>query len=190
LSDIRLGEYSVIEKVGQGGMGEVYKAVHTKLGQTVAIKMLSSEYSENESMKKRFLNEARIQAKFTHPNVVNILNFFEESNRAYLVMEYINGETLESVLKRRGTLQLEEALEISYAVISALVFMHSKGVIHRDIKPSNIMFTEEGTVKVTDFGIAKSLNENRGWWDLWIMYHLSRYWEKLLQLQLTFIHSE
>ncbi len=160
LNSEAIGDYRIIERVGQGGMGEVYKAVHSKLGQTVAIKMLSPEYSENESMRRRFLNEARIQARFTHPNVVNILNFFEEGKRAYLVMEFINGETLETVLRRRGILQIEEALQISYSVISALVFMHSKGVIHRDIKPSNIMFTEDGTVKVTDFGIAKSLNES------------------------------
>ena len=155
-----IGEYKIIEKVGQGGMGEVYKAEHLKLGQTVAIKMLSPEYSENESMRRRFLNEARIQAKFTHPNVVNIHNFFETNNRTYLVMEFVKGETLDDVLRRRGILQIEEALDISYEVINALAFMHSKGVIHRDIKPSNIMFTEDGKVKVTDFGIAKSLNEN------------------------------
>ena len=154
-----VGDYKIIEKVGQGGMGEVYKALHTKLDRAVAIKVLSSEYTENASMRKRFLNEARLQAKFTHPNVVNILNFFEIQNRAFLVMEYIEGETLEDLLYTRGILPIEEALSISYSVLNALIFMHSKGVIHRDIKPSNIMFTRQGEVKVTDFGIAKSIND-------------------------------
>ena len=90
-----VGEYKIVEKVGQGGMGSVYKAVHSTLDQTVAIKVLSSEYSDNPSMRKRFINEARIQAKFSHPNVVNVLNFFEIENKAYLVMEFIEGDTLE-----------------------------------------------------------------------------------------------
>jgi serine/threonine-protein kinase len=155
----RVGEYKIVEKVGQGGMGSVYKAVHSKLDQTVAIKVLSSEFSDNPSMRKRFINEARIQAKFSHPNVVNVLNFFEIENNAYLVMEFIEGDTLEKVLQRKGTLQIEEALNISYSVLNALMFMHSKGVVHRDIKPANIMFTRSNVVKVADFGIAKSVDE-------------------------------
>lgn len=154
-----VGEYRIVEKVGQGGMGSVYKAVHSKLDQVVAIKVLSSEFSDNPSMRSRFINEARIQAKFTHPNVVNVLNFFEIDEKAYLVMEFVEGETLEQKLERKGKLQIEEALDISYSVLNALMFMHSKGVIHRDIKPANIMFTKSGVVKVADFGIAKSVDE-------------------------------
>lgn len=154
-----VGEYKIVEKVGQGGMGSVYRAVHTKLDQVVAIKILSSEFSDNPSMRKRFITEARIQAKFTHPNVVNVLNFFEIDNNAYLVMEFIEGETLEQRLQRKGILQIDDALNISHSVLNALMFMHSKGVIHRDIKPANIMFTKSNVVKVTDFGIAKSVDE-------------------------------
>ncbi|NIP38927.1 MAG: protein kinase, partial [Candidatus Dadabacteria bacterium] len=156
---INVGEYRIVEKVGQGGMGSVYKAVHTTLEQIVAIKVLSSEFSDNPSMRSRFINEARIQAKFKHPNVVNVLNFFEIDEKAFLVMEFIEGETLEKILQRKGKLQIEEALDISYSVLNALVFMHSKGVIHRDVKPANIMFTRDNVVKVADFGIAKSVNE-------------------------------
>jgi len=154
-----VGEYKIVEKVGQGGMGSVYRAVHSKLDQTVAIKVLSSEFSDNPSMRKRFINEARIQAKFSHPNVVNVLNFFEIDNKAYLVMEFVEGDTLEKMLQRKGILQIDEALNISYSVLNALMFMHSKGVIHRDIKPANIMFTKSKVVKVADFGIAKSVDE-------------------------------
>ncbi len=154
-----VADYNIIEKIGQGGMGEVYKAVHTKLDQTVAVKVLSSEYSLNPSMRKRFINEARIQAKFSHPNMVNIFNLIEQDNNVFIVMEYINGGTLEGHLKQKGVLSQDESIKISLQVLSALQFMHSKGVVHRDIKPSNIMFTDTGVVKVTDFGIAKVMNE-------------------------------
>jgi len=154
-----VADYNIIEKIGQGGMGEVYKAVHTKLDQTVAVKVLSSEYSLNPSMRKRFINEARIQAKFSHPNMVNIFNLIEQDNNVFIVMEYINGGTLEGHLEQNGVLSQDESIKISLQVLSALQFMHSKGVVHRDIKPSNIMFTDTGVVKVTDFGIAKVMNE-------------------------------
>lgn len=154
-----IADYSIIEKIGQGGMGEVYKAVHTKLDQTVAIKVLSSEYSLNPSMRKRFINEARIQAKFSHPNLVNIFNLVERDSNVFIVMEYINGGTLEQYLENSNVLTEDESISISKQVLNALQFMHSKGVVHRDIKPSNIMFTEGGEVKVADFGIAKVMNE-------------------------------
>jgi len=154
-----VGPYRVLEKVGQGGMGVVYKAIHTKLDQDVAIKVLSPEFSRDSSMRDRFVREAKIQVKLSHPNVVNILNYLEEGGEVFLIMEYVNGETLESRLKRVGTFQIEKAIPICLKVLEALDFMHSKGVIHRDIKPSNIMFTDSGVVKVTDFGIAKVLGE-------------------------------
>jgi serine/threonine protein kinase len=154
-----VADYNIIEKIGQGGMGEVYKAVHTKLDQTVAVKVLSSEYSLNPSMRKRFINEAKIQAKFSHPNMVNIFNLIDQDNNVFIVMEYINGGTLEGHLEQNGVLSQDESIKISLQVLSALQFMHSKGVVHRDIKPSNIMFTDTGVVKVTDFGIAKVMNE-------------------------------
>ncbi|HEX3035978.1 MAG TPA: serine/threonine-protein kinase, partial [Thermodesulfobacteriota bacterium] len=155
-----IGSYRILEKVGQGGMGIVYKGVHTKLEQEVAIKVLSPQFSQDQHMRSRFFREAKIQAKFSHPNVVNILNYLESDGNIFLVMEYINGETLESCLKREGKLNVERATWVSMSILDALNFMHSKGVIHRDIKPSNVMFTEGGLVKVTDFGIAKVVGEN------------------------------
>jgi len=151
--------YRILEKIGQGGMGIVYKAVHTKLEQEVAIKVLSPEFSHDPAMRERFVKEAKIQARFSHASVVNILNYIEQAGNIYLVMEFVPGETLEHLLRRGGGVPPERAVSICLGVLDALDFMHSKGVIHRDIKPGNIMFTERGDVKVTDFGIAKMVGE-------------------------------
>ncbi len=109
-------------------------------------------------MRKRFVNEAKIQAKFSHPNMVNIFNLIEQENNVFIIMEYIYGGTLEKYLKEKGVLTEEESVDFSLQVLSALQFMHSKGVVHRDMKPSNIMFTDTGAIKVADFGIAKIMN--------------------------------
>jgi len=154
-----VGCYKILEKIGHGGMGIVYKGIHITLEQEVAIKVLSPQFSQDPNMRKRFIKEAKIQAKFSHPNVVNMLNYVEEDEEVFLIMEFVNGETLEKRLRRENALAIEEAVSISSSVLHALDFMHSKGVIHRDIKPSNIMFTESGLVKVTDFGIAKVIGE-------------------------------
>ncbi len=154
-----VGSYKILQKIGQGGMGIVYKAIHTKLEQEVAIKVLHPQFSQDPQMRKRFVKEAKIQARFTHPNVVNILNCLEDEANIFLVMECVNGETLENKLKREGSLTPENSVSISLGVLEALGFMHSEGVVHRDIKPGNIMFTEDMVVKVTDFGIAKVIGE-------------------------------
>ena len=151
----QIGPYNVMESLGQGGMGVVYRAMHAKLEQLVAIKVLSPEYASNAEMRERFVREAKLQVQLSHPNVVNILNYLEDSQSVYLVMEYVDGESLEDRLKREGPLAPSECCRIATEVLHALAFMHQRGIIHRDIKPSNIMLTEEQHVKVTDFGIAK-----------------------------------
>lgn len=156
-----IGSYRIIEKIAFGGMGVVYKGIHTKLEQFVAIKVLSPQFSSNQNMKSRFLSEAKIQAQLSHPNVVNIMNYIEEDEETYLIMEYIDGETLEDLLQRRNRLSIEEAIGISKGILSALNYMHSKGLAHRDIKPSNIMFNKGGVVKVTDFGITKIIGDDK-----------------------------
>ena len=156
-----VGSYKIIEKIAFGGMGVVYKGIHTRLEQFVAIKVLSPQFASNQNMKSKFLSEAKIQAQLLHPNVVNIMNFIEEDDETYLIMEYIDGETLEELLTRRNKLPIEEALSISRGILSALNYMHSKGLAHRDIKPSNIMFNKEGVVKVTDFGITKIIGDDK-----------------------------
>lgn len=155
-----VGTYRIIEKIGEGGMGIVFKGIHTKLEQEVAIKELSPALSRDPAMRERFINEARIQARLIHANVVNILNYIEEGENVFLVMEFVRGETLEKRLLDRGeALPVQEALVTFMQVLDALGFMHSKGIIHRDMKPSNIMVTDDGKVKVTDFGIAKVMGE-------------------------------
>jgi serine/threonine protein kinase len=152
-----IGPYRIIEKIGQGGMGIVYKGLHVKLEQEVAIKVLAPEFSQDSSMRERFIKEAKIQARISHPNVVNVLNYVEDGSNLFLVMEFIQGETLDNRLKRLG--RYPDAVNACISVLSALEFLHSRGIIHRDIKPGNIMFLEDGSVKVMDFGIAKVAGE-------------------------------
>ena len=154
-----IGPYRILRLIGKGGMGVVYQGVHTKLDQQVAVKVMTPEYSNEEGMRDRFIREARLQAQISHPNVVNIFNYLEDNNDIFLVMEYVPGRTLEQMLQDSGALPLPEILHIMDGVLSALEFMHGRGIIHRDIKPANIMITESGQVKVTDFGIAKAVGE-------------------------------
>jgi eukaryotic-like serine/threonine-protein kinase len=154
-----VGPYRILEKIGQGGMGVVYKGIHTQLDQEVAIKVLSPEYVQDPSMRQRFIAEAKLQAKLTHPHVVNIFNYLEHADNLFLIMEHITGPSLQQRLATEGSIAEQEAVSICENVLAALSFMHSKGVIHRDIKPGNIMFTQTGLVKVTDFGIAKMAGE-------------------------------
>ncbi len=154
--------YDIVEKIGEGGMGQVYRAVHRRLDRPVAIKRLAPHLSHNQDMLKRFLQEARLQARLTHPNVVNIFDLIENDQGIFLVMEYVEGQTARDMLQGRERLSAAEALMIAEGVLSGLAFMHKNGVVHRDIKPSNIMVSVSGTVKVTDFGIARLVNEETG----------------------------
>ncbi len=154
--------YDIIEKIGEGGMGQVFRAVHRRLDRPVAIKRLAPHLSHNQDMLRRFLQEARLQARLTHPNVVNIFDLIENEQGIFLVMEYVQGQTAREMLLGRGRLSVPEALLIAEGVLSGLAFMHKNGVVHRDIKPSNIMVSVSGTVKVTDFGIARLVNEETG----------------------------
>ncbi len=147
--------YEVEKKLGEGGMGIVYKAVHNLSGQEVAIKMLPPELSQDEGIRTRFINEARLLAKLDHPNIVTLYNFLEEDQRFYLIMQFVKGKTLEEYIKEKGKLSVDEAVEIFSQVCDALGYAHNLGVIHRDIKPANIMITPDMRVKVMDFGIAK-----------------------------------
>jgi serine/threonine protein kinase len=154
-----VGPYRFLEEIGQGGMGVVYKAVHTQIEQEVAIKILRPEYVQDPSMRRRFIAEANLQAKLSHPHVVNIFNYLEHEGHILLVMERVEGPTLEQRLATTGRIAAPEAVAICRDLLAALSFMHSQGIIHRDIKPANIMFAESGMVKVTDFGIAKVTGE-------------------------------
>lgn len=155
----KVGPYEILEEIGRGGMGLVFKARHEKLGRFVALKMLAPHLATNPKMRARFLREAKLQAKLSHPNVVNIFDYLEQDSNVFLVMEYVQGKSLEEMLLKKGRFSVPEVLYVAEGVLEALTFMHRQGIIHRDIKPSNILVSETGLIKVTDFGIARLAEE-------------------------------
>jgi len=153
--------YKIVEVLGKGGMGVVYKAFDLKLERFVALKILNSDLLSNPHFLERFKREAKHQAKLNHPNIVPVYGFAEENGILGIIMEYVSGETVESLVKRLGRLELQYALSILKQVLAGIGYAHSKGFIHRDIKPSNIILNNEGVVKIMDFGISKSVTEGR-----------------------------
>jgi serine/threonine protein kinase/tetratricopeptide (TPR) repeat protein len=147
--------YRIISKIGQGGMGRVYKAEDTKLGRSVAIKLLPPDATEDPIAKRRLLAEAQAASALNHPNIVTIHAIEEVDGLDFIVMEYIEGETLKACLERSGALPLTMLLDIGIQVAEALQAAHAIGLIHRDIKPENILITSRGHAKVLDFGLAK-----------------------------------
>ncbi|HYX29216.1 MAG TPA: serine/threonine-protein kinase, partial [Pyrinomonadaceae bacterium] len=147
--------YRVIEKIGSGGMGEVFKAEDTKLGRTVALKILPESANENLNAKRRFLKEAQAASALNHPNIVTIHAIEEAVGIDFIVMEFIEGETLKSIIDRDGALPLAKLLDIGIQVADALGAAHEIGLIHRDIKSANILVNSRGRAKVLDFGLAK-----------------------------------
>jgi tetratricopeptide (TPR) repeat protein/predicted Ser/Thr protein kinase len=152
-----LSHYRIVSKIGAGGMGEVYLAQDTKLNRKVAIKFLPESLTADEQAIKRLVREAQAAARLDHPNICTIHEVSEEDGRSFIVMQYIEGETLDSGMRRKP-LTLSESLSIAAQVADALAEAHAHGIVHRDIKPSNIMITPRGKVKVLDFGLAKSMN--------------------------------
>ena len=148
------GKYKIIEEVGHGGMGVVYKAEDIKLKRSVALKFLPPHLMDSPELKERFLIEAQAAAALSHPNICVIHEVGEEEDRSFIAMEYVEGETLRDRIKK-GPLKTAEALNIAYQVAAGLGAAHRKGIIHRDIKSANIMVTEQGQAKVMDFGLAK-----------------------------------
>jgi len=151
--------YRILSLLGEGGMGEVYLAEETLLGRKVAIKRLNPQFTKDPQFAERFLNEARIQAKLIHPNIVALLNFIEENGVFYMIMEYAEGRMLKNVIAVTGPIPEQRTLHIFKQLISALAYAHAKQIIHRDIKPSNIMIDASDNVKVMDFGIARLLSD-------------------------------
>src|SRR6516164_52907 len=150
---MKLGPYEVVSPIGAGGMGEVYKAADKRLNRTVAIKVLPVHFSENSEMKQRFEREAQTIAGLNHPNICTLYDVGHQTGIDFLVMEFLEGETLAERLTR-GPLPLDEALKVGIAVADALDKAHTHGVTHRDLKPGNVMLTEGGA-KLLDFGLAK-----------------------------------
>lgn len=152
-------EYKIISKIGEGGMGVVYKAYDENLDRYVALKAIHSTYTSNEELLARFRNEAKVQASLSHSNIISLYNFFKEHDTFFMVMEYIEGETLSQRIKRVGLIPPHKCIPMFIQVLSAIDYAHKKGVIHRDIKPSNILITKDDLIKVMDFGIAKIIGD-------------------------------
>ena len=150
----RLGQYEIIAPLGAGGMGEVYRAKDTRLGRDVAIKALPDAFSRDPERLARFEREARLLASLQHANIAGIHGLEVVDGRRYLVLEYIEGETLAARV-RRGAIPVDETIDIARAVAAALEVAHEAGIVHRDLKPGNVMLTSAGDVKVLDFGLAK-----------------------------------
>ena len=148
--------YEIIDKVGSGGMADVYKAKCHRLNRFVAIKVLKAEFSNDKKFVEKFRAEAQSAAGLTHPNVVNVYDVGEEDGMYYIVMELVEGITLKSFIERKGKLDVKESVGIAIQIAQGMEAAHSNHIIHRDIKPQNIMISKEGKVKVTDFGIAKA----------------------------------
>ena len=150
-----IGPYEIVEELGRGGMGVVFKAREESLDRFVAIKMLGNQLAENDSLVQRFLREARAVADLNHPNLVQVFRVDRHEDQPYFAMEYVEGESLKSLIQREQRMQPPRALQILKEVARGLAAAHDKGVVHRDIKPENIMLTRYGGVKVVDFGIAR-----------------------------------
>jgi hypothetical protein len=153
----QIGDFRVIEKIGEGGMGVVYKAVDVRLDRPVAIKMLNASLIHNPDLVQRFQAEARAQANLNHTNLATLYAFLVDQGNAYMVMEFVEGENFEQIIRRNGPIQPNDAIPWFKQALLGIGAAHRVGVIHRDIKPSNLMLNRQGIVKVMDFGIAKAM---------------------------------
>lgn len=150
-----LGEYRIEDFLGMGGMGEVYRASHVKIGRQAAVKVLTQATRDGGGFVERFFNEARIQANLQHPNIATLYDFCEHGGQPCIIMEYVDGQTVAERIEAYGPLPLSEALYVFEKVVEAIEYVHRHGVIHRDIKSNNIKVSSAGMVKLLDFGIAK-----------------------------------
>jgi eukaryotic-like serine/threonine-protein kinase len=160
--DLIADRFELEELVGTGGMSSVFRARDRQLDRRVAIKILHEHYAEDPEYLERFRREARAVAKLSHPNIVTVIDRGDDDGRQYIVFEHVEGENLKELVVRSGRLPVRQALELALAVADGLAFAHDRGLVHRDVKPQNVLLSREGEVKVTDFGIARSLHVDHG----------------------------
>jgi eukaryotic-like serine/threonine-protein kinase len=160
--DLIADRYELEELVGTGGMSSVFRARDNQLERQVAIKILHEHYADDPEYLERFRREARAVAKLSHPNIVTVIDRGDDGGRQYIVFEHVEGENLKELVLRSGRLPVQRALELALAVADGLAFAHDHGLVHRDVKPQNVLLSSEGEVKVTDFGIARSLHMDHG----------------------------
>ena len=149
-----ISHYEIVELLGEGGMGTVYRAVDTRLGRPVAIKLLRGEAAVNDESRKRFVHEARAASALNHPHIITIYDIGQDSGVDFIAMEYLAGQSLARLIER-AELKIGDALKYAGQIADALASAHAAGIVHRDIKPANIMVSERGSTKVLDFGLAK-----------------------------------
>lgn len=154
--------YEIKSLIGEGGMGNVYLAEHTAIGRKVAIKVLRPELAKNEEIRKRFKNEASVMAHLQHPNIVNLIDYYESEEGLFLIMEYVEGQELTDLLKSLSQpLSIDRSITIMKGVLGAFSYAHANGVVHRDVKPANIIVGPNDEPKVLDFGIAKLVGDSQ-----------------------------
>ncbi|MBI5525496.1 MAG: serine/threonine protein kinase [Deltaproteobacteria bacterium] len=155
-------EYDLLESLGAGGMGEVFKARHTLLDAYFAVKVIHKDLTRNPEIRQRFIQEAKFLAKLDHPGIMRLRNVFEEDERLYIVTDYLKGETLGRVLGRAQDVTLEDGMDWLYQIAAGVDYAHKNGVVHRDLKPANIMVLENGNLQILDFGLAKQFDVDSG----------------------------
>jgi len=156
--EVIAGRFEILELIGKGGMSSVFKAHDRLLDRIVAIKVLHPHFTADEEYVERFRREARAVAQLSHPNIVTVIDRGEDAGRQYIVFEYVEGENLKQLLERTGPMPVHEALDMALQMARALSFAHGRGLIHRDVKPQNVLLNAEGQAKMTDFGIARSVD--------------------------------
>lgn len=156
-----VGSYKITEKIGEGGMGAVFKGIDLMLEREVAIKMLRPELASQPHVVERFRSEAVTLAKLNHPNIATLFSFLRQGEDFFMVMEFVRGETLDSLIRRSGAMRCDQAIALFCQALEGIDHAHRMGIVHRDIKPANMMLTETGTLKVMDFGIARVLGTSR-----------------------------
>jgi eukaryotic-like serine/threonine-protein kinase len=160
LGTILNGRYRLEARIGTGGMSSVYRAVDETLERQVAIKLMNREIATDSDQLERFRREARAVAQLSHPHIVGVIDYGEDQGRPYIVLEYVEGETLKERIRRNGELDVSEAVAYAIEISRALGCAHARHIVHRDVKPQNVLIDEEGSAKVTDFGIARSLDDD------------------------------
>src|SRR6201985_454108 len=151
--------YRLEARIGAGGMSTVYRATDETLQRTVAIKLMNREIASDSDQLERFRREARAVAQLSHPHIVGVIDYGEDDGRPYIVFEYVEGETLKERIRRTGRLPTTEGVAYAIEIARALRAAHARHIVHRDVKPQNVLIDEEGSAKVTDFGIARTLDE-------------------------------
>ncbi|MBP7534905.1 MAG: serine/threonine protein kinase, partial [Chitinophagales bacterium] len=150
-----IGKYKLTRFIGEGGMASVYEGTHEKLGTKVAIKILNPVLSANKQIRQRFENEAKFMASLNHPNIVKVIDYDDQTDVLAIIMELLEGEDLNSIIKTKGAMMPATAIPIFTQILDAFQYAHNKGIVHRDVKPSNIFIDDNGHAKILDFGIAK-----------------------------------